>query len=118
MRAAASFTKIFLHRDPVDFRKWVDGLAALVKSEMKLDSSLAYLFVFTNRRRDRLKALYWDRSGYAIWYKRLESDRFHWPRKDPNDVVLLTPQQFDWLLDGYDITKMRPHGNLNYAKSF
>jgi transposase len=118
MKGTSSFTRIYLHRDPVDFRKWVDGLSALVKTEMKLDSSSSFLFVFTNRRRDRIKALYWDRTGFAIWYKRLETARFHWPRKDPKAVVTLTPQQLDWLLDGYDIAKLRPHENLNYAKSF
>jgi transposase len=118
VKGASAFTRVFLHRDPIDFRKWVDGLAAIVEGEMKLDPYGAYVFVFTNRRRDRIKALYWDRTGYAIWYKRLEKHRFAWPRKDHRTVVTLTPQQLEWLLDGYDIGKMQPHDSLQFAGGF
>ena len=118
MRHSSGFTGIYLHRDPVDFRKWVDGLVAIVKSEMQLDPFKTYLFLFTNRRRDRIKALYWDKTGYAIWYKRLEQDRFAWPRKATEKTLALTQQQLDWLLDGYDFTRLKPHQELRFAASF
>jgi transposase len=73
------------------------------------------LFVFCNRRRNRVKILYWERSGFCLWQKRLEKARFHWPRKASGDVVTLTSQQLNWLLDGYDIARMKPHAKLNYT---
>jgi transposase len=118
MKSATAFAKCYLHREAVDFRKWIDGLAAIVKAEMQLDPYGAYVFAFTNRRRDKIKCLYWDRTGYAIWYKRLEEQRFQWPKRGDETVVTLTPQQFDWLLDGYDVTRMRPHETLSFAASF
>lgn len=118
MKPVSAFTKCYLHRESVDFRKWIDGLAAIVGSEMKLDSFGEYLFAFTNRRRDKIKCLYWDRTGYAIWFKRLEEQRFQWPKKSDQTVVTLTPQQFEWLLDGYDIARMRPHETLKFAANF
>ncbi len=118
MKPPSAFSKIYLHRDPVDFRKWVAGLSAIVQAEMQLDQFGTYLFGFTNRRRDRVKCLYWDRTGFAIWFKALEEHRFHWPRRDEGAVVTLTPQQMDWLLEGYDIKRMRPHEELRYAASF
>lgn len=118
MKTPAEFSAIYLHRDPVDFRKWVDGLVGVVKGEMKLDPFQTYIFLFTNRRRDRIKALYWDRTGFAIWYKRLEQDRFAWPRKAEEATVQMTQQQLAWLLDGYDFTKLRPHSSMKIASSF
>lgn len=118
MKAASSFTKVYLHRDPIDFRKWVDGLVAIVKAQMQLDPYCTYIFLFTNRRRDRIKALYWDRTGFAIWYKRLEEHKFPWPKKNPQTVITLTPQQFEWLLDGCDFTLLKPHDDLQYSASF
>lgn len=118
MKSAGEFASIYLHRDPVDFRKWIDGLVAIVKGEMRLDPFGTYLFLFTSRRRDRIKILYWDKTGFAIWYKRLEQDRFAWPRKAEEETLVLTRQQFDWLLDGYDFTRLRPHQELRFAASF
>jgi transposase len=85
---------------------------------MRLDPFASYLFLFTNRRRDRIKALYWDKTGFAIWYKRLEQDRFAWPRKADDATIELTQQQLSWLLDGYDFTKLRPHQPMKFAASF
>ncbi len=73
------------------------------------------LFVFVNRNRTRLKILYWDKTGFAIWMKRLEKEKFPWPRKFEEEVVTVSAQQLNWLLDGYEFWKMRPHQELNYA---
>jgi len=118
MKATSAFSRIYLHRDPVDFRKWIDGLVAIIKSEMHLDPYESYVFLFTSRRRDRIKAVYWDKTGYAVWYKRLEKDKFAWPRKAEEQTLNLTQQQLDWLLDGYDFTRLRPHQELRFAASF
>jgi hypothetical protein len=68
--------KIFLGLAPVDLRKGFDSLAALVETVLAQDPLSGQLFVFRNRRADRVKVLYWDGDGYAIWYKKLES---HYP---------------------------------------
>ena len=71
-------------------------------------------YVFTNRRRDAVKILYWERSGFCLWHKKLEQERFKWPGDLDDPVVSLTGQQLNWLLDGYDIRRMRPHKALGY----
>ena len=111
-----SFSGIYLHRDHVDFRKSIDGLSAIVEEEMCLDVFGRHLFLFCNRNRTRLKVLYWDATGFALWYKRLERDRFRWPRRHDEEVVTIDAQQFEWLLGGYDIWKMKPHEKVNYSR--
>ncbi|MBI4739677.1 IS66 family insertion sequence element accessory protein TnpB [Candidatus Woesearchaeota archaeon] len=111
-----SFTGIYLHRDRVDFRKSIDGLSAIVEQEMGLNVFGSHLFLFCNKNRTRLKVLYWDATGFAMWYKRLEQDRFRWPRNHDDEVILIDAQQFEWLLGGYDIWKMKPHEKVNYSR--
>ncbi len=79
---------VYLCWDPSDFRKGINGLAILVEQ----------LPVFCNRRRTSIKILYWERSGFCLWQKRLEQARFHWQRKERDDAFTLTPQQLNWLL--------------------
>jgi len=71
--------RIFVAVAPADLRKGFDGLAQLAREVIAQDPLSGHLFVFANRRRDRLKVLYWDRDGYAIWMKRLEKGTFRWP---------------------------------------
>lgn len=111
-----SFEGIYLHRDHVDFRKSIDGLSAIVEQEMGLDVFGPHLFLFCNRRRTRLKVLYWDATGFAMWYKRLERDHFKWPRNYEEDVIQVTNDQLRWLLGGYDVWKMKPHEKVNYSR--
>lgn len=113
-----SFIGIYLHRDHVDFRKSIDGLAAIVEQDMRLDVFGRHLFIFCDRRRRRLKVLYWDSTGFAMWYKRLERDKFAWPRNHDDEVISINTQQFEWLLGGYDIWKMKPHEKVNYSRIF
>jgi transposase len=106
--------QVFLCREPVDLRKSIDGLAALVEGTLGLDPFSAQLFVFTNRRRDKLKCLWWDRSGFCLWYKRLERERFHWPVHLAGAPIVLSGQQLRWLVEGYDLRHWRPHPTLAY----
>ena len=99
--------KVYLHRDAVDGRKNINGLAMLVEQALGLDPFAAAVFVFSNRRRDRIKLLLWDRTGFWLLMKRLEADRFVWPKDAA--VVELTVEQLHWLLAGIDLAAMRTH---------
>ena len=107
--------KVYLHRDPVDFRKSINGLSALIEQALGLDPFAEAVYVFRNRRADRIKLLGWDRNGFWLLFKRLEADRFTWPREAA--VVTLSVEQLHWLLDGIDISAMRRHPHRNYLRA-
>lgn len=94
---------IYLYRDAVDFRKSINGLAIIVEQDLARSPFDPGLFLFTNKNRDKLKLLYWDNTGFALWYKRLEKHRFKWPRKNDTLEMALSEQQLCWLLEGYDV---------------
>lgn len=105
---------VYLHRLPVDFRKAINGLSLIVQESLLLDPYSKVLFVFINKSRDRIKLLYWERNGFCLWQKRLEKNKFAWPRKHTTATVELTTQELNWLLDGFDIWRMPPHQRLFY----
>lgn len=107
--------KVYLHRDAVDFRKSINGLAALVEQTMGLDPFAAAVYVFRNRRADRIKILGWDRNGFWLLFKRLEQDRFAWPRQAA--VATLSVEQLHWLLQGIDIEAMQRHPRRAYHRA-
>lgn len=115
MRPDPSVTHIYLHRTAVDFRKSIDGLCAIVEAQMKLDPFASALYVFCNRRRNRLKMLFWDKTGFCLVYKRLEKDKFHWPLHLDGDVISLSREQLNWLLDGYNLKLLTPHQALDFS---
>ena len=104
---------MFLYRDPVDFRKSHRGLAALVECELGHNPFSGALYAFTNRQRNKIKCLLWENNGFVLYYKSLAEERFHWPRPE-DELVTLTGEQINWLLDGYDISRMTPHKTLSY----
>jgi transposase len=99
---------VYLYREFVDFRKSINGLALLIESETELEPGSGALFLFTNKQRDKIKALYWDQTGYALWYKRLEKARFKWPTQEKNAVFTLTQFDLDRLLSGFTIIGHKP----------
>jgi transposase len=109
------FSGIYLHRDRVDFRKSINGLSLVVENEMKRNVFEKSLFLFCNKDRTRLKILYWDKTGFALWLKRLEKDKFTWPNKLENSVVEVSTLQLRWLLAGVDVWKIKPHEQLKYS---
>jgi transposase len=115
LRPDRGIERVYLHRAPVDMRKQIDGLAILAKDVIQQDPTCGALFAFINARRNKLKLLVWERNGFVIWYKRLERDKFHWPRGGEQDVVILTGEQLNWLLDGYDVWRMKPHEALRFS---
>ena len=103
--------KIFVGLAPVDLRKGFDSLAALVEMVLAQDPLSGQLFVFRNKRADRIKLLYWDGDGYAIWYKRLESGSYRFPRPQPSEEaaasLAISPADLTMLLDGVDLSSVR-----------
>jgi transposase len=85
---------------PVDMRKSINGLAALVENELALSPMMEVLFVCCNPGRDKIKLLYWARNDFVVWYKRLEKQRFKLPRQCESGYELL---------DGLDIWRNKPH---------
>jgi transposase len=94
-----STEKIYIACGRTDLRKSIDGLAAMVQQNFKMNPFQKSLFLFSGRRHDRLKALFWEGDGFVLLYKRLESGRFQWP-KTPEEVRALSAQEFRWLLEG------------------
>lgn len=115
MRPVGEDVRVFLYRTPIDMRRGRNGLAALVKEAMQVDPFSNALFVFIGRRYDALKILSWDRNGFAVWWKRIESDeKFHWPRMLQEAVLTLTREQLNGLLDGYDVWAA-PHRMIKFT---
>ena len=106
MISPAGNFRIYLATVPVDFRKGMDGLAAIVQSEFDLDPFSGAIFVFRAKRSDRLKIVVWDGTGLVLVYKRIEGAGFIWP-KISNGTVSITRSQFEALFEGLDWTKVR-----------
>lgn len=106
---------IYLHREPVDFRKAINGLSLIVSETMLLSPFDSALFVFCNKRRSQLKVLYWDDTGFALWQKRLEKDTFKWPKRSPLEIPKISHEQWGWLLRGFDYSQIKPHLHLTFS---
>lgn len=98
--------RILFARRAVDFRKQIDGLAAVCERELGEEPLDGSLFLFTNRQGNALKALVWTHGGFTLVYKKLERGRFCWPAGD-QDRVLMTPAELAALLEGIDLTNAR-----------
>ena len=103
MKSVTEFSNIYIHKEPVDMRKSINGLSIIVSEEMKLDLQGSSLFIFTNKRRSHMKILYFDVCGFALWLKRLESSKFPWPKKIEKDIIELQSDDLKLLLDGVNI---------------
>jgi transposase len=116
MKSPSSFTGVFIHKGSVDMRRGINGLCDIVQMASMGDLSGSNLFVFAGRRRNSIKVLYFDRSGFCLWQKRLEADRFPWPKKHTEEIVTLSPQQFTWLLEGFDVWKIKPFADTEFER--
>lgn len=103
MKAVNEFANIYLCREFVDLRKSINGLSVIVAADLNLDLKASALFIFTNRRRTHMKMLYFDRSGFALWLKRLEDAKFPWPKDIHKNVVDISSDDLQLLLDGVNI---------------
>lgn len=115
MCAMGEGLRVYLYREPVDMRRGRNGLAALAREVMQLDPFSGAVFLYVGRRYDAIKIIYWHRNGFALWQKKIESrEKFPWPRLEQQEIVTLTTEQLNWLLDGYDIFS-QPHRMLRLA---
>ena len=103
MLAISGNAKVFLHNEPTDMRKGFEGLSGIVEEHFSEPLTSGAYFVFLNKKRDRMKALYWDVGGLAIWYKRLEKGIF--PERE-NQQTLLDRREFFMLLEGIQPKKL------------
>lgn len=118
MHPGCHINSVYLYREPVDFRKSIGGLSALVEQQLQMNPFDDALFVFVNRQRDKIKALYWHRNGFCLWYKRLEKEHFAWPALQASQqTCTLSMRGLEWLLEGFDLWGNRPHQTLHYQST-
>ncbi|MCU6791546.1 IS66 family insertion sequence element accessory protein TnpB [Paenibacillus sp. WQ 127069] len=108
MLSFTSGSPVYLACGSTDMRKSIDGLAAVVQEQFALDPFSSALFVFCNRRRDKLKILHWDHAGFWLYYRRLERGSFQWPAGGSTPLCL-TQRELCWLLDGLSLTQRHAH---------
>jgi len=101
--------RVYLACGATDLRKSIDGLAVLVKEEFQLDPFSPCLFVFCNRKRDKLKILQWELNGFWLHYRRLEKGKFQWPENHSAGVTAISRRELRWLLDGLSLNQHRAH---------
>ena len=106
---------VTVHREPLDLRCGVNGLVAVIEQGMKLDAFANACFVFSNRQRNRVRVVTWEGNGFWVCSKRLERERFIWPRSADTVVELLL--QLQWLLSGVDVAALRGHQRLAYRRA-
>ena len=117
LRPASTLPQIYLYRQPIDFRKSYRGLIAIIELELGQNPFNGELYVFINRQYNKIKCLFWERNGFVLYYKTLAEEKFQWPKHD-EDIMTVTGQQINWLLDGLDITKTCGHKILQYDAVF
>ena len=115
LRPENDLPEVYLCRDIVDFRKGINGLSVLVEQVLLLNPFSEHLFVFCNRSRTAIKLLYFESSGFVLWHKKLEQEKFYWPRTNSDEVVTLSGKELNWLLDGYDLAQLKPHQKLQFT---
>ena len=106
--------RVYLCLTACDMRKSFDSLASLVRSQMDLDPLVGHLYVFWSRRKDRVKILYWDRDGFAVWAKRLEEGTYALPFCESGEVRgEITAQELAALLSGIDLNQAKRRKRYN-----
>jgi transposase len=107
--------RVWLYTRPADMRKSYDGLSALVRQVLHEDPTNGHLFVFINGKRTQMKVLYFDRSGYCVWSKRLERGRFQY-RSDGEEKMALDWTRLKLLLEGIDLQERRQYKRYSHTQ--
>ena len=110
--------EIYVSTQPVDMRKAIDSIAAVVISEFEMNPQSGNLFVFFNRGRDKVKIIYWDRNGFVLHYKRMEKHRFVVPSLAGRRQWVITETQLNGLLAGLNFEIMGDFNEIEYEKIF
>jgi transposase len=113
---ANNIKKIYLHLDYIDFRKGINGLGVYLTHLLGSSLEGQNIFVFCNRAKNKVKILYWDDTGYAMWQKALEKEYFKWPKLNKQELVI-TVDELKYLLSGLNIELQKPHKKSS-AKPF
>jgi transposase len=119
MIALSPQIRVFLYRRPTDMRKSFHGLVALTESALKQDPLSGSFFVFVNRRRDRIKILYWGQTGFCIWYQQLQKGTYQLPTADvleELETIEVTRSQLSLILDGIDLSSARQRMRFQLPK--
>ena len=104
---------VFLCTAPVDFWKSINGLSLIVEQSLNLNPFEIALYVFINRKRDKLKILYWKKNGFCLWYKSLQQERFKCPSSRSGVTVTLSSEELNWLIDGFVLWRNQPHQTMS-----
>jgi transposase len=104
---------IYLHCGHVDFRKSINGFLIIIEHELVLSAFSNAMFIFCNRKQDKLKIIYWDKTGFVMWYKVLQKHHFKWPMLTDMRHIQLSEQQPEWSLSGMDLIG---HQSLSYQR--
>jgi transposase len=107
MLTVSPAVRIYVATGATDLRRSIDGLSTVVRDQLQLDPLSGHLFLFRNRRGDRLKILLWDQSGFWVLYKRLERGTFAWPRDETDARVEMRHRDLLLLLSGVDLATTR-----------
>lgn len=110
-------TRIFLVTGYTDMRKSIDGLMSIIRDTYELDPYSNSLFLFCGKKCDRIKALHYEKSGFILYYKRLDCGSYQWPRK-ASEARPLTRQEFRWLMEGLAIEQPKAIKPGNSGKQF
>ena len=113
LRPAYDIPAIYLYRDAVDFRKQAHGLAVLVEQALGNNPFSGTLYAFTHRQRNKIKCLLWEDNGFIRYYKALAEEKLKWPKAN-DELVRLTGEPINGLLDGYDISLLKGHKKCHY----
>ena len=113
MKSSKEFSQIMLYLHPTDMRKQMLGLASIVEDILEKSPFDGSLFIFCNRRRDIIKALYFDRAGFCLWSKKLDQSKFPWLKSKDKKSIVIPAEDLDLILNGVDVFKR--HEELNFT---
>jgi len=113
LRPGVHLKQVYLYADVVDFRCGHRGLSSLIEHELGHDPFSGDIYIFANRQRNKIKGLFWEDNGFVLYYKALAEEKFHWPQSK-DELIVLNGEQLNWLLDGYNLSAMKPHRRLAY----
>jgi len=110
--------RVYISLEPIDMRKAIDGLTVLVAGTLEKNPQSGHIFLFHNKQRNKVKALFWDRNGFIMHYKRLEKGRFMFPRETSEGCLEINEEQLGWLLAGLDFMTMGEFPELQFKNYY